>query len=249
MKGFSCLRRRKAQGGRALVVQVLCVALNWLQNSLGKKANLELSPCGNVFTGFTQLMENCAADKLLASKENVGEGFRNSCLNALPFQWFHSSGCREFLVLLPCFPPPEQKGLDPPALPSQRASSSSKSDEISLFHITIPKTLMDMEYLAPAGWGVTIMDWRCHPALCCHFLCKSHKCKASRAFPTLFLQLQRLWVLSQPPWTSPTVPRFHTNPGKCFPVKTALQKWLSWSFLFTSKSQPGTMLIAMSRIN
>lgn len=145
MKGFSCLRRRKAQGGRALVVQVLCVALNWLQNSLGKKKVLELSLSGNVFTGFTQLMKNCAADKLLASKENIGEVFRNSCLNALPFQWFHSSGCREFLVLHPCFPPPEQKGLDPPALPSQRASSSSKSDEISLFHITVPKTLTDME--------------------------------------------------------------------------------------------------------
>lgn len=35
---------------------------------LGEKKNLELSPYGNVYTGFTQLVENCAADKLLASK-------------------------------------------------------------------------------------------------------------------------------------------------------------------------------------
>lgn len=53
-------------------------------------------------------------------------------------------------MLLPCFPPPEQKGLDPPALPSQTASSSSKSDEISFFHITVPK---------PHGYGISGSSW------------------------------------------------------------------------------------------
>lgn len=101
-------------------------------------------------------MENCAAEKLLASKENVGQDFYgtlNSCLNGMipMIPQLRIQG----ILGAPCVPPPVEKGLDPPALPSQRVSSSSKSNEISSFCVTAPQPHVDMEYLGPAGPGVT----------------------------------------------------------------------------------------------
>lgn len=201
-------------------------------------------------------MENCAAEKLLASKENVGQDFYgtvNSCLSAMGwFQCLHSSGYREFSVLLPCVPPPVEKGLDPPALPSQRVSSSSKSNEISSFCVTAPQAHVDMEYLDPAGPGVTTVGWRCLPASALSFPLEKPQMQSWESFPhaspsaSVPLASQSANLDNS---HCPQIPHKPRDPGKCFPAKMLLQKWLSWNFLYTSKSRPGTVLIATSRIN
>lgn len=92
MNHFSYLKRRKAQHdlclleGRPVSVQVLRVSLNWLQSYL--EENIETFSMWKCFRWFhtaSGAMENCADNRLLASKENVVQNFY-SALNSVLFE-------------------------------------------------------------------------------------------------------------------------------------------------------------------